>query len=71
MPKLKTKKTLTKRVKITKGGKIIKKQSRTGHLKSKWSSSKNSRKSRSSVQENRGHILIIKRMLGKLGKNIK
>jgi ribosomal protein L35 len=71
MPKVKTKKTLTKRIKITKGGKILKKQSRTGHLKSKWSSSKKSRKTKRLTQHNKGHKDVIKKLLGKYGKTIK
>ena len=69
--KLKTKKTLTKRIRVTKGGKIVKKQSNTGHLKRKWSASRKSRKSGKLVQENKGHIKVIKKLLGKLGRNIK
>jgi len=68
--KLKTKKTLLKRVKITKTGKILKKQSRTGHLKAKWTASKKGRKSKRLIQHNKGHKKIIKRLLGKHGKNI-
>ena len=68
--KLKTKKTLLKRVKITKNGKILKKQSNTGHLKRKWSASRKSRKGSKLVQENKGHISKLKTLLGKLGKGI-
>ncbi|MFC1622280.1 50S ribosomal protein L35 [Patescibacteria group bacterium] len=65
MPKLKTKKTLQKRVRITKTGKIVKKQVRTGHLKEKWDSKKKFRKARKKVQPNKGHIKKFKRMLGR------
>lgn len=71
MPKLKTKKTLAKRIKITKGGKIVKKQSRTGHLKERWTASKRGRKGQELVQRNKGHIKMFKRLMGKLGKDIK
>ncbi|MDC0449112.1 50S ribosomal protein L35 [bacterium] len=71
MPKLKTRKTLKKRVKITKSGKILKKQSRTGHLKVKWSADKKHRKGKRLVQHNKGHVRVIKRLLGKAGKGIK
>ena len=71
MGKLKTKKTLIKRVKISKGGKILKKQSNTGHLKRKWSASRKSRKGSVLVQENKGHIKVMKTLLAKLGKGIK
>ena len=40
MPKLKTKKTLLKRIRKTKTGKLVRKQVRTGHLKAKWGSKK-------------------------------
>jgi ribosomal protein L35 len=71
MPKLKTKKTLLKRVKITKLGKILKKQSRIGHLKRKWSVNHKLRKGRRKNQENAGHKRIFKKLLGKHGKGIK
>jgi ribosomal protein L35 len=71
MPKLKTKKTLVKRVKITKAGKILKKQNRMGHLKSKLSSSRKTRKKGLAAQPNKGHINVLRKMLGKLSKGIK
>lgn len=66
--KIKTNKTLSKRVKITKNGKILKKQSNTGHLKRKWSASRKSRKNKRLVQENKGHIIMIKKLLSKVRK---
>lgn len=71
MPKLKTKKTLKKRIRITKGGKIIKKQSRIGHLKVKWDSARRARKSLRLTQTNKGHIRVLKKLMGKAGRNIK
>jgi large subunit ribosomal protein L35 len=71
MPKLKTKKTLAKRVKITKNGKILRGQVRTGHLKRKWSASKKSRKTNRETQNNTGHKRLFRRLLGKAGKAIK
>ncbi|MFC1625105.1 50S ribosomal protein L35 [Patescibacteria group bacterium] len=68
--KLKTKKTLLKRVKITKNGKLVKKQVRMGHLKEKKSGPNKTRKSKRLIQENKGHKKIFKSMLGKHGKNI-
>ena len=44
MAKLKTKKTLTKRIKVTKNGKLMRKQNRMGHLKIKMDSSRKLRK---------------------------
>jgi ribosomal protein L35 len=67
---LKTKKTLLKRIKISKTGKIMKKQSRTGHLKVKWNASKKYRKRGLDEQTNPGHKNIIKRLLGKHARKI-
>ena len=68
--KLKTKKTLFKRVKISKGGKIVKKQVGMGHLKQKKSGPNKTRKSKRLLQENAGHKKIFRKMLGGHGKNI-
>lgn len=68
---MKTRKTLVKRIKITKGGKIIKKQNRTGHLKRKWSTKKRHRKTKTEVFDTTGYTKTIKRLLGKAGKDIK
>ncbi len=70
MPKLKTKKTLLKRVKITKSGKILKKQIRIGHLRRKWSANKKSRKLRIEEQDNTGHKKMFRALLAKHGKGI-
>ena len=70
MPKYKSKNTLKKRVKITKTGKILKKQVRTGHLKRKWTANKKYRKKGLEEQSNPGHKKMFKEMLGKTGKNI-
>jgi large subunit ribosomal protein L35 len=40
MPKVKTKKSITKRFKVTKNGKIFRKQNFSGHLRVKQSRSK-------------------------------
>lgn len=69
MGKLKTKKTLLKRIKQSKTGKIIREQINTGHLKVKWDANKKYRKSKREVQENSGHIKKFKKMLGKHAKN--
>jgi ribosomal protein L35 len=63
--KLKTKKTLAKRIKITKTGKIRKKAIEAGHLKVKWTASKKSRKGKATTQDNKGHRKMFKKMLGK------
>lgn len=63
MPKIKTKKTLTKRIKITKNGKLVRKQIGTGHLKVKWDASKKHRKARRLTIQNKGNIKNLKRLL--------
>jgi ribosomal protein L35 len=68
--KLKTKKTLMKRVKITKSGIILKKQNDTGHLKRKWASNKKHRKLGLEAVESSGYRKNIKKLLGKQGKRI-
>jgi len=64
MPKLKTKQTLKKRIRVTKTGKIVRKQIRTGHLKVKWGTNKKHRKNKQATQDNKGNIIKLKRMLG-------
>ena len=63
MGKLKTKKTLIKRVKISKNGKIVKKATASSHNKRKWSSSKRFRKLRESLIDTRGIVKKIKKLL--------
>ena len=70
MPKLKTKKTLLKRIKITHSGKLLKKQSRTGHLKVKWDSSRKSRKRKTLLQKNKGHKKMFRKLLARASKGI-
>jgi len=71
MPKIKTKKTLMKRIKVTKKGKILKGQTRTGHLKVKWSANRKYRKKQLETQDNAGHIKVLKKLLGKHSKGVK
>jgi ribosomal protein L35 len=68
--KIKTKKTLLRRVKITKTGKIMKKSIGMGHLKEKKSSPNKSRNTGLSKQKNSGHRKMFKKMLNKHGKEI-
>lgn len=65
MPKMKTKRTAVKRIKVTKSGKILKKAIRAGHLKVKWTANKKYRKRGLSEQENKGHINLFKRLVPK------
>lgn len=65
MPKMKTKKTAAKRIKVTKSGKLLKKAIRAGHLKVKWSANKKYRKRGYHEQENKGHLDLFKRLIPK------
>lgn len=66
--KIKTKKTLLRRVKVTKTGKIMKKSIGMGHLKEKKSSPNKTRNTGKMEQENKGHKVMFKKMLNKHGK---
>lgn len=70
MPKVKTKKTALKRVKITKKGLILRKQVRTGHLKRKWTANRKHRKTTEGSVSNIGHKKIFKNLLKKHAKRI-
>lgn len=66
----KTKKTLMKRVKITKNGKIMHKQTRLGHLKRKMDASRKGRKNDMILQTHPGNVKRIKNLLSKAGRRI-
>jgi ribosomal protein L35 len=63
--KMKTRKTLTKRIRVTSTGKLVKKQSSQGHLKSKRDASRKLRKKGRLVQTNKGHIKVLRRLLAR------
>lgn len=64
MPKLKTRKSLTKRFRITKSGKVLRRQGFRSHLKA--GKSKNRLRNLKKVIELRGHMAKkIKKALGK------
>ncbi len=71
MPKMKTKKTALKRIKITKTGKLVRKHVRTSHLKSKWSASRRMRKTNDNTVANIGHKNIFRKLLNKHAKEVK
>lgn len=71
MPKMKTRKTLVKRIKITKGGKIMRGYSKNGHLKIKSDSSTKSRKKNLIEQTNKGQIRVLKKLMAKQGRGVK
>ncbi|NBO22216.1 50S ribosomal protein L35 [bacterium] len=63
MGKLKTKKTLLKRVKISGSGKIIRKQQATSHNKRKWSASKRFSKLKNLEVTTSGIVTKLKKLL--------
>jgi len=65
MPKLKTKKTLLKRIRVTKNKKFIRGQIDAGHLKEKWGTNKKFRKAKSKIIKNKGYRKKFKKLLGK------
>ncbi len=67
---MKTKKTLAKRIKITKTGKVLKKQNNKGHLNRKFDANKQQRKKALQGIPNHGYLKKIKVMLGKQGRHI-
>jgi large subunit ribosomal protein L35 len=71
MPKIKTKKTLTRRIKITGTGKIMKKQNNMGHLNVKLTASKKTRKRKMTEQAGKGQRRVIKQLLGSRGGKLK
>ena len=71
MPKMKTRKTLLKRIKITKNGKVLRKSSRIGHLKIKSDASTKSRKKNLRQQTGAGQIKVLTKLLSRRGKGIK
>lgn len=66
----KTKKTLMKRVKITKNGKIMHKQTRLGHLKRKMDASRKERKNTMILQTHSANVKRFKNLLSKAGRRI-
>lgn len=70
MPKIKTKKTLKKRVKITGSGKIMVGHGSDGHLKRKYSANQKNRKKGYKEFEAKGFKSKIKKLLGKKGSDI-
>ncbi|MCA9308541.1 MAG: 50S ribosomal protein L35 [Patescibacteria group bacterium] len=67
MPKIKTRKSLLKRLKITKTGKVLKKNVRLGHLNSKLSDAARRRKNTFRQQTNSGHLKLFKQLIPNSG----
>lgn len=70
MPKLKTRKTLLKRIKVTKKGKLMKKLVGMGHLKVKTTVDRKARKSKLREQTNSGHQRKFRKLLAKHSRGI-
>jgi ribosomal protein L35 len=70
MPKMKTRKTLLKRLRVTKRGKILKRYSKNGHLKIKSDSSTKSRKKHMVQQRGVRQLRVLKKLLAKHGKGV-
>ncbi len=62
--KQKTKKSVARRFKVTKNGKVLRKQSFRGHLNAK-KSSKRKRRLKGKVQTDAAHAKKIRKVLGK------
>lgn len=62
--KLKTKKTASKRFKVTKTGKVLRRYARTSHLKSKQTAARKRRKSGTTKVENKNKSRV-RKMIGK------
>lgn len=65
MPKLKTRKTLMKRVKVTKTGKFMNKLIGMAHLKATKSVDRKEKKGKITKQGNVGHRRMFKKLLAK------
>jgi len=70
MPKLKTRKTLLRRIKISRNGKITKRKVGLKHLKVNKSAAQKQRSNKASAFTNKKVIGRFKKMLGKYGKKL-
>lgn len=70
MPKLKTKKTLAKRLKITKRGVVIRKKIGLKHLMVGKKTNQRFRARKLTSIKSKGYIKNLKKLLGKQGKNL-
>ena len=70
MPKLKTRKTLVRRIKISKNGKITKRKVGLKHLKVNKDVGQKQRNNATSALTNKKIIGRFKKMLGKYGKRL-
>ncbi len=70
MKKLKTRKTLAKRIKVTKNGKVMVGALRNGHLKRKFSANRKYRKKGLRSIESASFKTKFKNLLGEKGRRI-
>lgn len=70
MPKLKSKKTLVKRLKITKGGFLIRKKIGLKHLMATKRTNQRLRARKLANVRSKGYIKKFKKLLGKQGKRL-
>ncbi len=70
MPKLKTRKTLLKRIKVTKKGKFMKKVIGMGHLKVKTSVDRKATKTKLNEEKSSGNKRRFRKLLAKHSKGI-
>ena len=70
MPKIKTRKTLLKRIKLTKNGKLMKKLIGMGHLKVKKSIDRKARNKKLREQIDIGHKKMFRKLLAKHSRRI-
>jgi ribosomal protein L35 len=63
MPKIKTNKTASKRVKITNNKKLIKSQTDVSHLRRKWTANKKHRKNKTQEVTSKGYKKMFKKLL--------
>jgi len=64
MPKMKTNKAVAKRIKVTRSGKVLRRKSGSGHLKSTKTPSRR-RRFRKDATLSRGFARIARKMIGK------
>jgi ribosomal protein L35 len=70
MPKLKTRKTLMKRIKITKSHKVLQKRVGNGHLKVKKDSSNKHKLNKTITQTTKGYLKGMTRLLARESKGL-
>jgi hypothetical protein len=70
MSKIKSRKTLLKRIRITKKGKMLKKLIGMGHLKAKTTVDRKAKKQKLTAQSNKGHKKLFRKLIGQHSKGM-